>query len=84
MKTNKEASATLQKYFLKQDPALIAEVCAWLIIDLNRVLYLNEFSEEEGRAFLDRLAVNMLEVSEIINGDDSRELRLKKNPRDSE
>jgi hypothetical protein len=63
MKTNKEVVEELVKYFLTQDPAIVARLLANAWIDYNRISRSVSLSKEERSCLSYRILMNAQEVA---------------------
>ena len=71
MKTNKDVIDALVKYFLSQNPALIARGLANCMLDLSRFLYIGELETHEQEVLLARTEKNVESLNKfIIDGPD--------------
>lgn len=66
MKTNIEVIEALSKYFLTQDPALIARGLANCMIDLQRFLVIGELETEDQCLLLMRTQKNVESLNKFI------------------
>lgn len=65
MKTNKQVIDELQEYYLKQDPKVIARALANMMIDMNRIHYLELLSSYEKKALnleLNKILINLINL----------------------
>lgn len=71
--TNKEAIGILKEYFLKNDPKEVAQLCAGLVVDLNRFSNFVQLSEKSALELMERTAMNMSEFNEILKCKEKRD-----------
>lgn len=63
---NKQIIQKLVKYFLENDPEIVAKTLAGLMIDLNRMYTIDKLPEQEKKCLKTRLALNHKELLYFI------------------
>jgi hypothetical protein len=73
---NKEIIDKLQAYYLTQDPALIARLCACFMIDMNRLITMADLPERELECLLARIKMHSEDLWDFIRNGPSGDLKL--------
>lgn len=76
MKTNKEVIDALQDYFLTQDPKTMCRTLAALMIDMNRMMRLDELGVDERNNLLARMILNQEQLYKFIKDGPSGNVKL--------
>lgn len=74
--TNKEIIQKLTKYFLKENPEKIARLLANMIIDMNRIVYLDDLPSNEQQSLFERMKANSDELNDFINSTQLESLKI--------
>ncbi len=77
MKTNKEIINELEKYFLDQEPKIIARILAAMMIDMNRLMNLDSLGKNEKECLLIRMQANKNELNRFALDGPRNESKLK-------
>lgn len=64
--TNKEVIAKLKKYFLTQNPEIVAYLAACLMIDIDRFMNLDNLDWEECQCLFDRSRKNIDQLNQFL------------------
>jgi|GEM_PF-3074168 hypothetical protein len=76
MKTNKEVVEALTKYYLEQDPILVARALASMLIDMNRIQNIKLLSKSEKENLFIRLRLNVAQLHDFIENGPADEFKL--------
>lgn len=64
-----EALEKLKKYLLKQDPRIVADICANFWLDINRFLYMNRLDKKDFDSLIKRSKKNMELMISLVTTD---------------
>lgn len=74
--SNKEIIDRLVKYFLTQDPRIVAQMMAAHLIDLNRIHHIHKLDESEKNSLLYRIEKNVEQLHKFIQYGPQGDLRV--------
>jgi len=65
---NFEVIEKMSEYLLKQDPNTVCTLCAGLMVDIHRFIYIDKLPEDEAERLMQRSYRNVSQLHEFIKG----------------